>query len=49
MQKSFGVVKKRQEKDEQVDFRKFNIEELLLDLVSHIFHFQTSFFLTIIF
>ena len=32
MQKSFGVVKKRLDKEESVDFRKFNIEELLLDI-----------------
>lgn len=32
--KSFGVVKKRDDKDKMVDFKKFNIEELLFEKVS---------------
>ena len=36
MKKTFGVVKKRQDKEEIVDFKKFDIEELLLNLVSQV-------------
>lgn len=32
MKKTFGVVEKRQDKEEIVDFKKFDIEELLLNL-----------------
>lgn len=31
MKRTFGVVKARQDREEIVDFKKFNIEELLLD------------------
>lgn len=46
MKKTFGVVKKRQDKEEIVDFKKFDIEELLLNLVSHIL--RTSFDYTVL-
>ena len=44
--KPFGVVKKRQEENEMVDFKNFNIEDLLGDNVSfHISIFKKIDFL----
>ena len=42
--KPFGVVKKRQEEKEMIDFKNFNIEDLLGDKVSNPFAYKTQWF-----
>lgn len=37
----FGAIKKRKDEEEIVDFKKYNIEELLLDAVSDSFLFRS--------
>jgi len=41
--KSFGVVKKRPAEEEMVDFKSFNIEELLMEKVSACLYFENEF------